>query len=219
LVHRRLLVVLLVREFTASVLPQPALLLHDIINLGPFRICDLLQARIEGEEILQVMHVEHVPSADALKPSTVQVIVLPVPGVLVLEGAHADARDIVAAVGVVLDVLEGAPLDVEAVAHRPVLADLLAHRVIEVVSGTAKGIDLELANAVVVELADEPIGHDAGRDTALRVHDQHHPVDIDGVDRLGDLGVAGARAVGAVVETPLEDALDEVENESVPVGY
>ncbi|KFX95497.1 hypothetical protein V490_03826 [Pseudogymnoascus sp. VKM F-3557] len=81
--------------------------------------------------------------------------------------------------------------------------------VVKVVRCAAERVDLEFTQFLLAQLLEEPIDYETALDAALGVQDQDDFVDGAGHGEFEDL-VADSHVCGAVVEGPLDEALDHI---------
>lgn len=93
-------------------------------------------------------------------------------------------------------------------------AAAVANRVVEVVCGAAKGVDLEFPEGGVRQIGKEPVDHQTAFDAALAVQDQDYLLVGGVLERLPYEDVAVADVQGAVRKVTFDETLYDVKYEA-----
>lgn len=189
--------------------------MHDLVQ-EPARFGLGLVQREDGVHVVLVEHVsrgalqhKHLPAIPPVEDFLDRV-------------NHAPAGDHVTLVAVVLDVRD----DIIARGIREV--DLVPlwrgfrlerqPRVVEVGSGAAEGVDLELGDSFDGEVGEQAVDDHGGDDAALGVADEDDFADR-GIDQVGfDVLVGDAGVLGVVGPAALDEAFEEVVEKAVAKG-
>lgn len=132
------------------------------------------------------------------------------------EVQNSPYTDEVVRVGVVLNVADGLAVRVRCSAGGfgvPKPLDIPV-RVVEVIGGVAKGVDLEFLQEVLRDLGQEPVDHQTTLDTALAVQDQDDFLVLRVRQGSLDELICIPHVVRRVAEIALYQALDRVKDDS-----